>query len=908
LIVAIAASALVSISLLRDKYTDEWKRNLGSMSLLVAEHTSNTLFSAYLVLDSIARDVRETEVSDDAQFRERLSKREFFHLIKSRIQGMPQLDVASIVAANGDNINFTRGYPVKKINLAERDYFKAQKDNPALGVFISKAVRNKGNGKWTFYISRRIDDPQGKFLGIVVVGLSVDVITGLYEQLVQSVGPGSAVTLLRKDFSTLARAPGVDELVGKVQEGAAFDIIQTHGLNADVVLGEVSAADGRRSEKLLSAVRGLERYPLVVALEVPESIFLAGWRKSSLVIGATALATIAVLVMGLRVLARSNRRREQVEQELRESETKFHTMLNWSADWEYWLRPDGSLHYMTPSANAFTGYEVADFENDVDLINRLIHPEDQADWRRKLGPAASRESIDGADAPDAQALFDVRILQRDGSPRWTSCTVRSVSGADGGWLGTRVTMRDISERKASESEIRTLAYYDTLTSLPNRRLLMDRLSVALKASARRGSVGALMMLDLDHFKKLNDTRGHEEGDRLLLEVALRLKDQLRDTDTVARTDGDEFALMLQDLGPDDVTAAQQAQQIASRLFVSLNRPYALSDSNRGFHCTFSAGVSFFQGACEPVDVLMKQADLALYQAKEQGRNTLRYFNPAMQATINARTSMEIALRAAVGERRFKLFYQPQLDAERNIVGAEALIRWHDPVLGFVPPQVFINLAEEIGLIVEIGQWVLETACDQLRSWSRDPNRRHLTISVNVSAKQFHQPDFVQQVNDCLARYEVPAERLVLELTESVLVEHLEGVTAQMEELHRVGVQFSLDDFGTGYSSLSYLKRLPIDEIKIDRSFVRDVLDDNNDSAIVSAILSMGQSLGLRVVAEGVETEGHHAFLVGLGCDIYQGYLYGKPVPIEQWDASPARAQPVMEAAVQSSPQATVAPA
>ena len=446
-------------------------------------------------------------------------------------------------------------------------------------------------------------------------------------------------------------------------------------------------------------------------------------------------------------------------------------------------------------------------------------------------------------------------------------------------------MRDITERKASETEIRQLAYYDALTGLPNRRMFLDRLGHTLAATERNQTHSALVLLDLDHFKKLNDTQGHDVGDRLLVEVARRLALAVRDADTVARLGGDEFALMLDGLDSDEPTAARQAEQIAEKIHAILNQPYALNEANDDHRSSPSIGMTLLCGRSTPLDVLMKQADVALYQAKDAGRNAIRFFNPAMQAAIDARIAMENALRQALVLGQFQLHYQPQVDATGWHTGAEALIRWSDPVRGMVPPDRFIPLAEETGLIIEIGQWVLDTACAQLAQWATDPARQNLQISVNVSARQFHQSDFVERVRRSLAASGANPARLMLELTESIVIDRVDEVIDRMEQLNVVGVKFSLDDFGTGYSSLSCLKRLPLDEVKIDRSFVRDLVDDSNDAAIVQAILAMSHSLGLRVVAEGVETLAQRDFLLTRGCETFQGYLFGKPAPIAQWAGS-----------------------
>lgn len=444
-------------------------------------------------------------------------------------------------------------------------------------------------------------------------------------------------------------------------------------------------------------------------------------------------------------------------------------------------------------------------------------------------------------------------------------------------------VRDITERKRVEKQIRDLAYYDALTRLPNRRLLMDRLGQALIASQRSLEFGALMILDLDHFKTLNDTRGHDVGDQLLVEVARRLTSNVRQHDTVCRLGGDEFVVMLEDLGQDEPHAITQAEAIAEKVRAALNQPYSLNHNGAKFHSTTSLGLTLFRGQDASVDMLLKQADVALYQAKDAGRNLVRFFNPAMQAAIDSRMVMEAALRHALDKDEFRLYYQPQIDQDGGLIGAEALVRWLPANQGMISPVDFIPLAEETGLILLIGKWVLDTACAQLKAWERDPRTQALQMSVNVSARQFHQPDFVDTVQHSLVASGINPARLKLELTESVVLENVDVVVSRMQQLNALGVSFCLDDFGTGYSSLSYLKRLPLDQVKIDQSFVRDVTEDLNDAAIVMAIMAMSRSLGLQVIAEGVETRAQRDFLLKNQCVAYQGFLFCKPIPIEEWE-------------------------
>ena len=436
-------------------------------------------------------------------------------------------------------------------------------------------------------------------------------------------------------------------------------------------------------------------------------------------------------------------------------------------------------------------------------------------------------------------------------------------------------------RKAAEDEIRQLAFYDSLTGLPNRRLLSDRLHQALSAAARSRRHGGVLFIDLDHFKTINDTLGHGKGDLLLQQVAARLSSCVRVGDTVARQGGDEFVIMLLDLSERTQAAALEVKLVGEQILEALNRPYQLA--GHVYHNSASIGATVFDGQLDSTDEHFKRADLAMYQAKAAGRNTLRFFEADMQTAVSARAALEADLRRGLQEDQFALYYQPQVDAG-GVTGAEALLRWQHPLRGFISPAEFIPVAEESGLILPLGRWVLETACHQLAAWAAQPATAHLNVAVNVSARQLRQGDFVEQVVKLLASSGANPCRLKLEITESMLLDNVEQIIVKMGALKALGVGFSLDDFGTGYSSLSYLKRLPLDQLKIDQSFVRDVLTDPNDAAIVRTIVALAQSLGLAVIAEGVETAPQRDFLAAHGCHAYQGYLVSPPLPLAQFES------------------------
>ncbi|MBK4733988.1 EAL domain-containing protein [Noviherbaspirillum pedocola] len=530
--------------------------------------------------------------------------------------------------------------------------------------------------------------------------------------------------------------------------------------------------------------------------------------------------------------------------------------------------PGPRILFVNEAFERITGYAAAEV---IGRSPRMLQgPKTDRQQLRRIG-----EALDHCEPVTAELLN----YARDGSTFWVECTISPVTDQSGAISYFVAVQRDITERKRAEAEIERLAFYDSLTALPNRRLLMDRLQQSLEAARRSGMVGALIFLDVDNFKTLNDTLGHDKGDLLLQQIARRIESCVRRCNTVARLGGDEFVILLEDLGRDAETGAAHAEVVIEKILEAFRADFVLGADR--YHCTPSMGVALFDREHGDVDDLFKRADLAMYQAKAAGRNTACFFDPAMQSAINARVALEREIREALARGEFLLYYQPQTDSAGNTIGMEALVRWRHPQRGLVSPDYFIRLAEETGLILPLGLWVLESACRQLREWGGQRGGGNWPVSVNVSASQFRHPQFVELVLKVVRDSGIDPRRLKLELTESVLVENPEETIAKMARLREAGVGFSLDDFGTGYSSLSYLKRLPLDQIKIDRSFVRDVLTDPNDAAIARTILALGQILGLQVVAEGVESGAQRDFLESLGCHAYQGYFFSHPMPPER---------------------------
>lgn len=579
---------------------------------------------------------------------------------------------------------------------------------------------------------------------------------------------------------------------------------------------------------------------------------------------------------GLTVYSRDVTEARAIEESLRISEERFRTIARATTDvvWD-WNLEDDSL-WTSDSIEAVFGYTIADFTGPIRAWSDHIHPDERA---RVV--AHIRSAIEGG---EDQWIDEYRFLRKDGSIALVldrGYIIRDACGRATRMIGAMV---DLTERRQAERRIEYLAYYDVLTQLPNRQLLMDRLQRALANCAQSPRTNALFFIDLDNFKSLNDTLGHAVGDHLLKQVAQRLSGCVSHHDTVARFGGDEYVVLIEDMSADPERACAQARAVGERMLMTLRQPYQLDQYSH--YGTASIGVLLFGDSGEDIGELLKRADMAMYEAKGAGRGTLRFFNPGMQAALSARMALENDLRQALRQCdcEFELHYQPQIDRHGRLTGVEALVRWRHPRRGMVSPAEFMPLAEETGLVLALGEWVLRKACEQLLSWSASPETAAIEVAVNVSARQFHHPRFVDQVLGIVAAAGSDPRRLKLELTETSVLEDVEDTIAKMRALKAHGVSFALDDFGTGYSSLAYLRQLPLDMLKIDRSFVLDLLTNQNDAAIARTIIALGRSLGLRVLAEGVETAAQRDFLFAHGCDAYQGYLCAPALPA---DAVPA---------------------
>lgn len=727
---------------------------------------------------------------------------------------------------------------------------------PAL--VISAPVISSASSEPVLYMARSIKLADSSRI-VAVAEVRVPLLGAVMAQGVTI--PGLEITLERGGGALLCSVPPIEELTG---------VQLTPGLAGLLSRTEVNRAPARLSQKdAIVVVRPTLYGDIAIAASVPIEDALGNWRddRNLIVIVATpiALMILVATALSLQYLGRIGQARAQILDGKAQLEATLDAMpdslLELGLDGQYYSSHAPHPTLLAVAPGLFTHGRITD---------HLPPPAAQAIMQ------ALHQANDSGSSIGTQFA-----LRHGGTDTWFELSVARKAGSAVRSPRFILISRDITANKTAAREIEQLAFFDPLTQLPNRRLLMDRLQQALAASARSGRLGTLMFMDLDHFKTINDTLGHDVGDQLLRQVASRLRACVREADTVARLGGDEFVVMFEELDMPASNAAAQVELIGAKILLALNQPYLLGQQS--LVCTPSIGVTLFNGHEQALDDLLKQADIAMYQAKTSGRNAIRFYDPVMQATIAARTALESDLNAALELNQFTLHYQAQVNEEDTVLGAEVLLRWQHPVRGLVPPMAFIPLTEETGLILPIGQWVLRTACAQLKVWSAHPRLQALELAVNVSARQFRDVEFVQKVAQVLQQTGARPDRLKLELTESLVLDDVGDTVSKMEQLKALGVRFSMDDFGTGQSSLSYLTRLPLDQLKIDQSFVRNIGVQASDAIIIQTIIGLASRLGMQVIAEGVETDAQRAFLHQHGCSICQGYLLGRPVPLERFE-------------------------
>ncbi len=722
---------------------------------------------------------------------------------------------------------------------------------------VDSAIRN-ASGAIDYYVISALDITR-----LVQTTAALEETRGNYQRLIESIHDGVAI---------------IDDRNIVVECNAQFALML--GRDRAATLGcPVAAlslprqADGRDSDQLAREI--LENVLRQGSGHVDWSMVHADGRRIDLEASLSVIAwdgkpALLATIRDITEHQRSEQERQTLTAQLMRKEeiirlaSQAYGIASWELDWR-----TGEMHWAEGAAGVLGASKDFLPKTHAETL-QLLHPQDSAAF-----DAAVRAAMECGKL----FQFEFRINLPDRGLRW----FRSQGEVDRSNGRNRLhgATADITDYKRALEEIERLAYYDPLTGLANRRLLLDRLRQASAHASRNGYYGAVLFLDLDRFKLLNDSLGHGTGDLLLRQIAERCIATVREEDTVARLGGDEFVVLVTSLGNEPATLTDNARIVAEKLRACLSGEYLVA--GHGHRVTASIGITIFPRDGDRAEDLLHQADIAMYQAKKQGRDTLCFYEPSLQSSANTRLAIEQDLRMAVERDELELYFQPKIDADRRVCGAEALLRWNRPGHGLVPPADFIPLAEESGLIYMIGKWVTQNACARLAAWHRSLGGQHFGIAINVSPLQFRHPDFVQCIGDNMARFDIASGALTLEITEGTLIENVDSVRSRLHELKRLGALISVDDFGTGYSSLYYLKHLPLDEIKIDKSYVRDILQDTNDAAIVESIIAIARNLKLRTVAEGVETEEQAEFLCGLGCALHQGYLYSRPLPAAEFE-------------------------
>jgi diguanylate cyclase (GGDEF)-like protein/PAS domain S-box-containing protein len=605
-------------------------------------------------------------------------------------------------------------------------------------------------------------------------------------------------------------------------------------------------------------------------MSTSQALFLRFMIVSS---GIYAMVVGVMLALIYLLLRRTDMYIHLQQQNIRDNELRFMQLADQSRTMVWEIDAEGMYTYVSDVAALILGYQ------PDEMIGRLhfydLHPEEgrEAFKIAALEVFARKEPF---------VDFENQVMTRDGQMIWVATNGIPIENSDGTLAGYRGSDVEITERKKNDEKIRLLAFYDSLSALPNKTLLIERMKLAMSESVRSGEYGALILIDLDNFKIINDTLGYKTGDMMLKQAAQRITSCVRESDTVARLGGDEFVVVLVGLSQNQLDAATASETIAEKILSRLNQKYMLNDV--AYSSTASMGMTLFHGHENTLEDLIKQSDLALYRSKAQGKNTLSFFDPEMESALKQRLDLEDALSKGIEEGEFVLYYQPQVYQNGEVVGAEALIRWVHPEKGMISPADFIPIAEDTGLILPLGRWILQAACDQLSQWGRYEKTADITLAVNVSVHQFSQSNFVEEVLAALQHSGADPKKLKLEITESLLISNIEEITEKMNRLKSSGVSFSLDDFGTGYSSLVYLKRLPLDQLKIDQSFVKDLLVNANDAIICKSVIAIAKSMSFSVIAEGVETQQQQDVLAKMGCYDYQGYWFSRPLPLEEFEA------------------------
>ncbi|MBA2778893.1 bifunctional diguanylate cyclase/phosphodiesterase [Billgrantia kenyensis] len=795
----------------------------------------------------------------------------FNSLLEQRQRSLPFLESLGIINHLGEPLYTTRPQGSDYQDPQEREFIRRFLNDPEQA--LSAAYWNPEESGHRMLYLRRMFDADGSFTGVAAAHLDLFYFTHALQSI--QLSQGESIAFVDDEHRLIARHPSLEGLSVTQALGRQVDTSEVAELmraDRDQSAITTSPLDGERRLFGMGRVDGLP-FAVIVGKQVDR--VLAGWRDKVMVF---VLAWLIVALLGAFLLrhylrlARTEEALHLSDQRLRGLNESLQAELDIAAlAFETHLGmfitdASGAIRKVNSTFEEITGYRAEEVLGENPRI--LSSGRHDADFFRAMWASIhTHGSWQGE-------VWNRRKNSEIYPQRVTISEVRDGAGKPSHYVAT---LSDISEHRAAQQQAHRLAFYDPLTGLPNRRMLLERLGRAMKEGAAQARQGALLFIDLDGFKHINDTLGHQTGDELLRLMSRRLVEASGQAQLVSRLGGDEFVVLAEDMGESIKVASTQVERLANRLLAMLAEPCWLGA--RRHLLSGSVGVTLLNDGAEDAEACLQQAEMAMYQAKQAGRNTWRFYDPAMQAVAVRRAMLESELRQAVPRNQLRLYYQVQVDRRGRVTGVEALLRWQHPGYGMVPPYDFISIAEESYLIVPIGEWVMETACRQLAAWAAEPYTEGLSMAVNISPLQFQQPEFVGRLETILAATGARPERLKLEITESLFMEEPDAVRDTMLRIKALGVRFSLDDFGTGYSSLSYLNRLPLDQLKIDQSFVRTLFEDNANAVICASVIDLGRNLGLEVIAEGVETEEHRDWLENKGCHAYQGYLFGRPLPL-----------------------------
>jgi diguanylate cyclase (GGDEF)-like protein len=868
LIAAIAVGTAMTISDFRERALESGERELQNTVMLLARHFDQQLDDLQGPLVDLITYMRAAGIASPDDFKREMSTHEMHLLMKAKVSGASEIAGINVYDADGILINSSVVPAVPYVNIADRSYFKALKSSPDVTQPQIELVRSRFSGGWRTVIARKVIGPDGQFIGVVSRAIAPAKFEDFFSTV--ALGKDATISIHHRNGGLLGRYPHVETMIGrnfKIGPGREAELLNLDHGAARVV----SPIDGQAR---LASIQGLRHFPLAVVATTTVAAALADWRAQTkfliIAAGSSAIVIAVILALIVRRLAwqhRSSQRRLALEKQRLER-------IN--------MHFDAALSNMTQGLCMFDGQKRLVVWNErYAQIYRLPPdflkvgtPHDAIIADRILRGILKGDSSDSAARAKISALGqlpkDTTSSRVDEFADGRFMLVTRKPMVDGGWLATH---EDITERRRAEAEIVHLARHDGLTGLANRAEFNARLKEASKRLKRNGGAVTVMMLDLDKFKAVNDTRGHLAGDQLLVEVGRRLQSEIREIDVLARLGGDEFAI-IQEGVPDQHAGATA---LALRIISAITRPFDLSGHEA--RVGISIGVALAPVHGNESEQLLKCADLALYDAKANGRNDFRVFQDEMLKAADMQKLAESELRDAIAREEFELHYQPVISVEtRTLCGAEALVRWRHPTRGLVAPDQFIPLAESTGLIVPLGEWVLRQACKDASSWPA-----HVKLAVNISAVQFRRGDLFDTILRILLETGLPPDRLELEITETALLENQEAHLATIRRLKNLGISMALDDFGTGYSAVNYLTIFPFDKIKIDKSFTQGVLNRRDCKAVIASTLALAQGLGTVTTAEGIETEEQFEYLRKAGVDIAQGYLFGRPVPLSQLD-------------------------